>query len=121
MPTATTVFTTASAIYSPKKKEARRICSWGSRLFPHGLPKNARRIFPGQSDLFEKEKGCQVTKPGQNYAPISPAAPPPSPPPMPDGKGDEENGAAGPGKQVYSGPVIAAFGPPFPLPMSPSN
>ena len=50
--------------YSPKKKEARRVCSWGSRLFPHNLPKNIRRIFPSQTDLFEKfEKGCQVTKP----------------------------------------------------------
>ena len=52
--------------YSPKKKEARRVCSWGSRLFPGNLPKNNRRTFTGQTDLFEKfEKGCQVTKPGQ--------------------------------------------------------
>lgn len=49
--------------YSPKKKEARRVCAWGSRLFPHGLSKNARRVSPGQADLL----GCQVTKPGNPH------------------------------------------------------
>lgn len=49
--------------YAPKKK-ARRVCSCGSRLFPLGLPKNTRRVSPGQSDLFEEQE-CQVTKPGQ--------------------------------------------------------
>jgi hypothetical protein len=48
--------------YSPKKK-AQRVCAWGSRLFPLGLPKHSHRVFPGQADLFV-EKECQVTKPG---------------------------------------------------------
>jgi len=30
-------------------------------LFLHGLPKNARRVLSGQTDLFEN--GCQVTQP----------------------------------------------------------
>ncbi|MDP3253653.1 MAG: hypothetical protein Q8M77_17250 [Hydrogenophaga sp.] len=43
------------------KEKTRRVSAWGSRLFPHGLPKNARRIFPGQTDLFKN--GCLVAQP----------------------------------------------------------
>jgi hypothetical protein len=41
-------------------------CAWGSRLFPLGLPKNPRPVFPGQTDLFV-EKGCQATKAGNPH------------------------------------------------------
>ena len=38
-------FSRRSQRYSPKKK-ARRVCAWGSRLFPLGLPKNSHRVYP---------------------------------------------------------------------------
>jgi hypothetical protein len=53
-------------IDSANAKKARRVCVWGSRLFPLGLPKNSRKVLPCQSDLFV-EKGCQVTKAGNPH------------------------------------------------------